>query len=100
VGLRLALPLNDLVHSASRVFALAAGLAVLAVSPAGAAELVVNPSAEQEGGWSGSGGRFASYGEGPDVPSAQFGAEHPGLGARLFALGPAGRLEQVVDVSR
>jgi len=66
---------------------------------------VVNPDAEQDGGWTGSGARFAAYGEGPDVPSAQFAAEQRvshwqrSLGARLFALGPAGRLEQVVDVS-
>lgn len=91
--------LKDLMRRSSRVFALVAVLAAPVVSPAAAAATVVNPGAEQEGGWSGSGGRFASYGEGPDVPPAQFAAERRWIGARLFALGPAGRLEQVVDVS-
>ncbi len=96
---------GDLVFGRSRVFAVLAGLVALLVSPTAAGAMVVNPDAEQDGGWSGSGGRFAVYGEGPDVPSAQFAAEQRvshqqrGLGARLFALGPAGRLEQVVDVS-
>lgn len=83
----------------SRMQPLVAAVVALVLTPAAAAATVANPSAEEEGGWSGSAARFASYGEGPDVPSAQFATEHRGFGARLFALEPAGRLEQVVDVS-
>ena len=95
---------DDPVLGASRTLALLTGIVGVLVSPAAAGAMVVNPDAEQEGGWSGSGARSAAYGDGPDVPSAQFAAEQRvghhqrGLGARLFALGPEGRLEQVVDV--
>lgn len=98
--------LGDVMFGLGRGCVLAVSVVGLLLCPVGAAATVVNPDAEQDGGgWAGTGARFATYGQGDDVPSTEFSSEQRvsafqrGLGARLFALGPTGRLEQVVDVS-